>query len=227
MKKMALFLCFLLAVSHAWAGGPYFCSKPGCSLYYERYEEGTGKFLRTTLLDFVSVRREGNGKVVEYGMTLGRPNGRELYGGRAAMTTVIAGNGDVWMDLGASVRMILQNLFPRAEIVSTGTPAILPAGMSPGDTLPEARCVVTVAGFAYSVVQKHRKVLRTERIETPAGVFDCVVEQAYKEEEGPMYARNTWAVTWYAEGIGYVRHDTYDRKMNLLSSEVLVRIDTH
>ena len=227
MKKSILTLVLLFVFSSAFAGGPYFCDKAGLSLYYERYEAESGKLLRTTQLDFVSVRQEDGGQTVEYEMLLSKPNGRPLYGDRALLTTEIAADGEVLVDLSANARMVLKNIFPSVNMDCVGAAAVLPAGMRPGDRLPDAHGLVTAAGLKYTIDLTEREVLRTERLSTPAGVFDCMVERECKEENGPMYNRKTWSVTWYAEGIGYIRHDTYDKKMNLLSSEVLTRIDTH
>ncbi|MBP5389696.1 MAG: hypothetical protein J6Y27_05060 [Bacteroidales bacterium] len=55
----------------------------------------------------------------------------------------------------------------------------------------------------------------------PFAVFDCLVAREHKVEDAPIHHKDTWSVTWYAPGIGYVRHDSYDKKMRLLSSEVL------
>lgn len=226
VKRCLLLLVCSLLVTDAVAGGPYFCPREGSRLYYERYEVGTGRCLQTTLLDFVSVRPSGTGKTVLYGMTLRKPNGRALFGGRAEMTTGIAANGDVLMDLGNSVKAILHNMFPHARISHEEALAVMPAGMMPGDKLPDAHAEFTVAGLSYSMDITERDVLRTEQVKTPAGTFDCVVVREHKVERGPMHYSNTWSDTWYVVGIGYVRHDTYDKRMRMESSEILVRIDS-
>ena len=79
-------------------------------------------------------------------------------------------------------------------------------------------------GLTWRVRVTDRKVLRVERLETPAGMFDCPVVSEHKVEKGPGRNRETTALTWYAEGIGMVRHDTYDRSGLLETSEVLTGI---
>lgn len=226
MKRAILFLILLCVTGVLYAGVPYFYDQAGRSLYYERYEIGTGKLLQTTVLDIVSVVPEGTGRKVEYGMLLSKANGRPMLGGRASLTAIISEKGDVMMDLGASTRIILENYLPKAKITSESTFSVLPENMMPGDTLPEAHAVLTVSGFKCSVDITERKVLRTEQIKTPAGVFDCTVVREFKVEKGPMYNKSIWNESWYAKGVGYVRHDSYDRKMRMISSEYLVRIDT-
>ena len=46
----------------------------------------------------------------------------------------------------------------------------------------------------------------------------------HKVEKGMMRNRVTTARTWYARGIGMVRHDTYDRNLKLETTEVLEKI---
>ena len=59
------------------------------------------------------------------------------------------------------------------------------------------------------------------RITVPAGTFDCIVVREHKVERGPGRNRTTTGETWYARGIGYLRHDTYDKNLKLETTEVL------
>ena len=69
-----------------------------------------------------------------------------------------------------------------------------------------------------------RQVLRFETITTPAGTYNCIVIREQKSEKGMGRNRHTIADTWYSKGIGMVRHDTYNLKMELLTSEILTGI---
>jgi hypothetical protein len=173
-------------------------------------------------LDIGAVLQDGPAKIVYYGMTLRKASGKALYGGTANLTTRIEGNGDVGMDLGAAVKAVIQNLFPRANITYSGDAAIMPAQMAAGDVLPECHCEVKVSAFTYHIDVTERVVLRKEQLTTPAGTYDCVVVREHKVEDGPMHHGDFWSDTWYAPGIGYVRHDTFDKKMRLESSEILI-----
>lgn len=226
MKKAILFLTLLSVCGSLSAGVPYFCNQPGKALYYERYEVGTGKLLQTTVLDFVSVSPKGDGETVEYGMLISKANGRAMFGGRAPLTADISAGGDLWMDLGASTRIILSNYFPKAKVTSESALSVLPSEMMPGDTLADAHAVVMLGAFKCTVDITDRTVLRTEQIKTPAGVFDAMVVREFKVEKAPMHNKQIWTDSWYVRGLGYVRHDSFDKKMRLISSEILIRIDT-
>lgn len=203
------------------AGEPFFCMQAGRTLYYERYDADSGRLRRTTTLQIVSVRQAGVGQEVDYTFRLGRPGGAAMYGGPAPMTVDVDADGGVQMDLGASLKAVLRGIFPKAEMRSEGTQALLPAGMKVGDTLPEAHCTVDVKGAKYRIDVTQRRVLRRERITVPAGTFDCLVVREHKVERGPGRNRTTTSESWYAPGVGYVRHDTYDKNLRLETTEVL------
>ncbi|MBP5720311.1 MAG: hypothetical protein J6W82_04520 [Bacteroidales bacterium] len=213
----------LLLCSAAFAAEPYFVTSSGRKLHYERYKAGTGKVIQTTLVNVTGVRKAVGARQVDYWMSIRKADGRELYGGRLDLTSHIKDNGDVLTDFGGTIKCVVKNHFPNVKVTSSGDMAIVPAVMRPGETLPDAHCVVSVSGFQYTVDLTERTVLRRETLKTPAGSFDCIVAREHRCENGPMHHNDIWTDTWYAPGIGYVRHDHYDKKMRLESSEVLVR----
>ena len=75
-----------------------------------------------------------------------------------------------------------------------------------------------------NVTVTERRVLGTDTLTTPAGTFPCVIVSEHKVEKGMMRNRVTTARTWYARGVGMVRHDTYDRNLKLETTEVLEKI---
>lgn len=223
IKVFTLILFFALA-STATAKEPYFVKTGSQILYYERYDADSKKLMQTTTLDICDVEKDSKSTRVNYGMLLKKANGQPMLGGRAPLTAVIEKNGDVWMDLGGIVKCVLQNMFPKAKPKAKGGMAIMPAVMHPGDTLPEAHCTVTMGPVKITVDVMSRFVLRQETLTTPAGTFKCIVAREHKVENAPLHHDDTWSDTWYAPGIGYVRHDSYNYKMELLSSEILVSI---
>ena len=222
MKRriLAIALCLLPGLS-ALAGEPFFCTQPGRTLYYERYDATGTKLRRTTTFDIVSVQASGGGRRVEYGFTLRKASGADMYGGRALLVTEIEADGTVRADLGSSLMAVIHNLLPNAKLTTNGETSRLPAGMKPGDILQDAHCVVDAGGIKYRIDVTERQVLRAERITVPAGTFDCLVVREHKVEQGPGHHRDTISDSWYAPGVGYVRHDTYNKNMRLDTTEVL------
>ena len=221
MKKALLLLEALLCTLPLLAGEPFFCTRPGTVLHYERYKAKSQKLTQTTLFEIESY----DGSRVNYAVTLKKANGSDLFGGRAQQTSYISPNGDTSLDFGQTVKSFVQNMFPSAKVTATEAKALLPAQMQPGDTLPDVHCTVKVVGVRAQFNVTGRVVLRRERITTPAGTFDCVVVREHKEEDAPFHHPDNWLDNYYVPGLGYVRHDLYDKNMRLLESEVLVRIE--
>lgn len=222
MKKILFLLVALLCTLPLLAGEPYFCTRPGTKLHYQRYKIKNNKLSQTTLFEIES----NTGSQVKYAVTMKKSNGSDLFGGRTLLTAYIAPNADTSLDFGQTVKSFVQNIFPSARITATESMAILPADMQPGDTLPETHCTVKMAGISAYFHVTGRHVLRRERITTPAGTFDCVVVRDFMEEDVPLHHKDNWLDSYYAPGLGYVRHDIYDSNMRVIESEVLVSIET-
>lgn len=225
MKKATLFIIAFLSTISLLAQEPFFCTRPGTKLHYERHKAGTTKLTQTTLFEIESEQATSKGQEVHYAVTMAKANGSDLYGGRAIQTTLITPNGDVNMNFGETVKAFVKNMFPRANVEISEAWALLPAKMHPGDTLPETHCTVTVMGLKAYFHITDRRVLRKETITTPAGTFDCVVVREHKEEDAPFHHPDNWLDNYYAPGFGYVRHDKYDKNLRLQEIEVLVSIE--
>lgn len=225
MKMILILAALLLSVISATAQEPYFNTKAGQVLHYERSKTGAGKPYQTTRLQFDSVKNTPDGQRIYYDMLVRKANGRAIYGGNVAMTSDINRQNDVTMDLGQAITKVIKNYLPNAKAISEGTQAVMPSRMQPGDILPEAHAVVRAGSLKYTVDITDRSVLRTETITTPAGTFDCIVIRERKVEKGPMINHAKWSENWYSRGIGYVRHDNLDKNMQLEESEILVRIE--
>ncbi len=225
MKRIFLLAALLLTAFSAMAQEPYYNTEPGRVYYYERSKVSNGKLTQTTQLDFDSLKNTPNGKRVYYGILLRKANGHAMLGGRADLHVDINPRGDVYMDMGRALEAVLKNMFPKAKTSSQGTPAIMPAHMNPGDTLPDAHAFVKAGSVKATVDITERRVLRYEKITTPAGTFDCVVIREHKVEKTSLFNHDEWSENWYARGIGYVRHDKLDEDMQAREREILIRID--
>jgi len=226
MKKYCLLIFLLLLAVHCLADEPYYNTREGVVLHYERYKAGSGKLEQTTRIGFDSVANTPDGQRVYYDMLLKKSNGRPLYGGSLSMTTDIDQNGDMMMNMDLPVIMALKNLFPRVKVRSESIPAILPSRIQPGDTIPPAHAVVFAGSLKVTIDVTERVVLRQETISTPAGTFDCIVISEHKVEKSPVHHDDRVSLNWYARGIGFVRHDSFDKDMRAISSEVLTRIES-
>mgnify|MGYP004500231227 FL=1 len=131
-------------------------------------------------------------------------------------------NGDIGMDLSASLKSVASNYVSDSMIKGEPCFSVLPSSMKEGDVLEDAVFEVTVAGLPCKVSVTDRKVVGWERITVPAGTFDCVVVLEHKSQRlGKLVV--SYAYTWYAAGIGMIRHDTYI-KGSLKTTERLVSL---
>ena len=194
-------------------------------LSYERLYADSGKLKWRHELTILKSFKEKDGTLALECSSLFTDNrGKTLNGGSVLYTTQVLPDGDVVADPAEAMASVLRNRLPDRSVSSVPARSALPATLSAGTVLPDLEFSVSAMGLTWRVRVTDRKVLRVERLETPAGMFDCPVVSEHKVEKGPGRNRETTALTWYAEGIGMVRHDTYDRSGLLETSEVLTGI---
>ena len=222
MKNISACVLLLLSVFFSChAQEPYFCTTPGTSLSYNRYDSQTGKLTQTTLLEIKSVKPWNGGRRIEYFMTLKKANGKDMFGGRTAQSVYVDADGNSHWNLAATVTGLIKNYLKRADVSSRGDISLLPATLTPGDTLPEVHCELFWGKFRLTIDVIQRQVLRKETITTPAGTFNCTVVRERKTENAPLHHWDHVSDNWYVQGIGYVRHDVYNDDMQVMYSEIL------
>lgn len=223
MRRLLCCIIFAATALTAVAGpqDAYFCTTEGAKLHYERTETDSGALRWRHVMSIDSVK----GGDVSYNSLFTKPGGGRMYGGPVRLNVKISDSGDVKMDVAQSVASVFANMFGGRNVKSEGAETVLPAHMKPGDVLKDASGTATAGLASMKVDVSERKVLRKETLTTPAGTFDCVVVREHKVEKGTLRNRVTTADTWYARGVGMVRHDTYDKHMKLETSEVLIKID--
>ena len=162
------------------------------------------------------------GKRVSYKSEFRGKSGKLMYGGPVSLEMLVFPNGDIGMDLSASLKSVASNYVSDSMIKGEPCFSVLPSSMKEGDLLEDAVFEVTVAGLPCKVSVTDRKVVGRERITVPAGTFDCVVVLEHKSQRlGKLVV--SYAYTWYAAGIGMIRHDTYV-KGSLKTTERLVSL---
>lgn len=221
MKNILLATLLCLIPLSAIAGIPYFPDKAGSTLYYERSDAGNGKTVWKHEMRILKENVSKDGREMECMSHFTKPGGNQAMD--VKYKTIIDGEGNVTSDLAASLVSAIRNFFPKMEIKAEFSPTTLPATLIPGNELPDASSEISIKGKVFSVNVNERKVLREETITTPAGTFDCIVVTEHKTEKFTLYNRDTISYTWYAKGVGMVRHDTW-KNGKCETSEVLVSL---
>lgn len=201
---------------------PFFCERPGAVMRYERRFADNNKLKWTQEMSILDVSETEQGKRVSYKSEFRGKSGKLMYGGPVSLEMLVFPNGDIGMDLSASLKSVASNYVSDSMIKGEPCFSVLPSSMKEGDLLEDAVFEVTVAGLPCKVSVTDRKVVGRERITVPAGTFDCVVVLEHKSQRlGKLVV--SYAYTWYAAGIGMIRHDTYV-KGSLKTTERLVSL---
>ena len=221
-RLITIALTILLSISASAQNDAYFCTRPGAVLRYERTEAGKNK------LEYVRIQENKNydaasGKV-SFTNDMLKPNGESYFKAPLSMDATVSKDNIVTMDVGQSASSIVKSLMPDADIKATGGKSVLRSDMKPGDVLPDVNIVISAMGLEFKSTVTERKVVRFEKLKTKAGEFDCVVVREHKTEKGLGMNKVKINDTWYAKGVGMVRHDTYDKKMKLQTTELLTSI---
>ncbi len=220
-----LLYCVALLALLPWdkdAKEPFFCERPGAVMRYERRFADNNKLKWTQEVSILDVSETEGGKRVSYKSEFRGKSGKLMYGGPVSLEMLVFPNGDIGMDLSASLKSVASNYVSDSMIKGEPCFSVLPSSMKEGDVLEDAVFEVTVAGLPCKVSVTDRKVVGRERITVPAGTFDCVVVLEHKSQRlGKLVV--SYAYTWYAAGIGMIRHDTYI-KGSLKTTERLVSL---
>ncbi|MFT4666794.1 MAG: hypothetical protein ACI9RM_002839 [Ulvibacter sp.] len=105
---------------------------------------------------------------------------------------------------------------------------IPPLDAAVGTELPDGSLVVEMDGDSPMIMKMtievtDRKVEAKEKITTPAGTFDCLV-LTQKTSTKMMVKMKSSSKEWYAENVGVVRTETYNKKGKLMAYSELTKI---
>lgn len=230
MKK-AILSGLIVISTFCFAAPPnkaFFCTSPGTALYYERHEEGSGELAWKHTSSIVSSKGIQDGKLeVTFKTDIKSGKMKSPIKEPVSSNVVIYPDGNVELDIAQSALLAAKQRFSGFNFTSTGGTSILPASMKTGDKLEDIHACVAWGGVKYTIDYTSRKVLRRETITVPAGTFDCVVVSEHKVEKAPFLKRDRTTLTWYALGVGMVRHDTFLPNGEMETSEKLNSIKTN
>lgn len=119
---------------------------------------------------------------------------------------------------------------PSMTMDITGDKMDVPSSLSVGESLKDLHYQIkmTVSGMTvmnrkFSVTD--RKVVSQEKVETPAGTFDCYKVTYTTTSEGGIGSGTTKTTIWYAKDVGVVKSENYNEKGGLIGKQVLSRIE--
>jgi hypothetical protein len=105
---------------------------------------------------------------------------------------------------------------------------VYPAGLSAGQTLPDANITVSASTGGVSILNltviiTNRKVVGTESVTVPAGTFECF-KITYDVETKMMFKVNATVTEYVNMGVGNVKTETFDKKGKPAGTTQLVEL---
>jgi hypothetical protein len=223
MKRIfTLAISLLLCVTGGVHAQGYCFDREGQKLEYVRKYAADGKFCWRHILTVTEVANEGPIRRINTSSGFYKVNGKLYYKDYVLEEMQLDKDDNVQCDMADMVRSYLKARLG-FNAVCTGGYSNIPSSVKPGDTLQSVNVIAKLGPLTYTVRIWDRKVVREETLSVPGGTFRCIVLEEKRAETGPGHNRTIFNRTWYAKGIGYVRHDTYIKDV-LDTSEILYSI---
>ena len=122
-----LSLMFTLLSAPAAATEAYFCDSPGARLEYERKYVSSSKLKWKHTMEIGESALLENGHLLKYSSSFHKPSGAEMYAGPVKLEAKIDANGDVELDLAASLASVLSNYLGTKSLAYEPCNSVLPA----------------------------------------------------------------------------------------------------
>ncbi len=138
-------------------------------------------------------------------------------------------DGDFKIDMSAFISAETMKQFEGMEFEITSEQLMVPANLSPGQTLPDGTFQMKTSNspVPMNVVfnMTNRKVESMESVTTPAGTFDCVKISYDIYSKMMIVKMNMKAVQYISEKVGAVKTVTYNSKGALVGSTILTKYE--
>ena len=218
-------------------GGAALQAQSDCSLFYPfkagvqleyTYFDNKDKLESKTQSTIKRVKNLPNGKGVEAvvaNIVFDKKNNEQFSG----EYVVRCEGGVIKMDASSMLNPAMQQSFSNMEVAIEGEDITIPRDLKAGQQLPDASTNIKAGANGINIVNMTvhitgRQVVGQETITTPAGTFKCY-KLTQTTEVKMMLGKTFSSVEYYAEGIGLVRSETYDKKGGLEGYMELTRIE--
>lgn len=226
MKTKIIFpILFLFAAATAFAQecSTFFPFKKGASLEFTHYDQ-KDRVTSTTMQKVSVIEDKGaEGLQAEIEAKVNDDKDKEVMN---STYKVICKDNILYMDLTMMMPQLTESI-SSMDVTMTGDDLQLPAKLTAGQALPDATMQIKAGSGGMNIISMtieivDRKVEGKETIETPAGTFDCFkIRQTTKTKM--LVGKTFESVEWYAEGVGMVKSETYDKKGRVDSYTLLTK----
>ncbi|MCB0585472.1 MAG: hypothetical protein KDD06_09130 [Phaeodactylibacter sp.] len=189
--------------------------KEGVKLEYTYYDK-KGKLESKSQSVIKTVKALPNGVEAVITNTIFDKKDKEQFAGEYLIRCE---GGVVKMDASTMLNPAMQQSFANMEVSIEGEDLTIPKKLTEGQELPDASTNIKAGTGGINIVNMtvnitDRRVLGKESVTTPAGTFDCY-KVTQTTDVKMMLGKEFSSIEYYAEGIGVVRSETYDKKGNL------------
>lgn len=226
-RKTAFITAMLLIVSIAMQAQDcfkYFPQKEGTVMktkHYDKKDKETGESAITILKKTSS----GNRQQIDVKFESTSKTTDSAFVGEYAY---ICEDGKVYVEMKSYLGNQLA-AYQGMDIEIDGDNIEMPSNPAAGQELSGGEVIATVRNQGIPMMKisldiSNRKVEKKEMIKTPAGTFECFkITQDTQSKIGFIKVKGSSA-EWFAEGIGVVRSESYDKRGKLVSYSVLNEI---
>lgn len=199
--------------------------KEGVSLEYTYFDK-KDKLESRTQSTIKLVKALPNGVEASVTNTLFDKKDKEQFAGEYL---VRCEDGVIKMDASSMLNPAMQQSFSNMEVTIEGEDFTIPRKLEVGKALPDASTNIKAGTGGINIVNMtvnitDRKVIGQETITTPAGTFDCY-KLTQTTDVKMMLGKSFTSIEYYAEGVGVVRSETYDKKGELEGYMVLTKFE--
>lgn len=223
MKKYLLISIALLAVVGATAQNTFFPTREGTVQVYVQ-KNVKGKVESHTRQTVGTVSGSGDNRSIGYTIEMLDAKMKPLGATGPLKCTLKIVNGVVIMDMNEMAAQMQATTGVKVEV--TGVPQQLPGNLKAGDAIKDANVLMKadmgIMKLSTEINTTNGQCVAIEDITTPAGTFKCykISQEHTTKTMGQTVSSKT--ITWYANGVGMVRSESYDKKGKLLSASELL-----
>lgn len=205
---------------------PFVPLKKGAKWELTNYTQ-KGKETGKTAYELVDVVESGSNTTFTIKTTSFDKKGKETY---TNQFEAYCKDGKFEFDMAFKINAESMQSYQNMDVSVDASEYVIPSlEAAPGTTLPDGNLKVTVAGggplnINITVEVTDRKVEAKEEIKTPAGTFSCIKLSQTISTKTIMKVQGS-STEWYAEGIGLVRSESYNKAGKLMGYSELTKLE--
>jgi len=228
MIKKSLFffavILFMIPVAKSQDCTSYFPQEKGKKLTYQMYDK-KGKPSGKMYYEVLDNQRTKDGLKITTRQWVESAEGEVVD---TILLNYYCKQGEFYIDMKTSLANMLGK-YQGMDIKVSSKDLAMPPHLKVGDQLPDGEVTAQVLNNGVKLVTitstvKNRKVVAKENITTPAGTFKCIKITFDNDGKVGFIKTHAQGATWYAEGIGTIRSENYNKKGKLESSSELIEL---